>query len=257
MARFKMTVEYEGTRYSGWQAQKNARTVQGELIGALEGALGTRSFECMGSGRTDAGVHALAQVAHLQVHTMLAPHVLQLRLNDALPSDINVLSLERTHERFHARHHATSRSYMYQIAQRRTAFGKRHVWWIKDRLNIDAMREACSFFEGMHDFRSFTKDDPDEKSTRVEITKCSIIDHSPLILIHVVGSHFLWNMVRQMVGLAVEVGRGYRPPSDVSELLNAKGRSKPWESAPPSGLFLYSVQYDNAPAPDVVPTIRL
>ena len=257
MARFKFTIEYEGTRYSGWQAQKNARTVQGELIGALEEALKTRSFEFMGSGRTDAGVHALAQVAHLEADTMLAPHVLRMKVNDELPADINVFSIEKVSAKFHARHHAVSRSYMYQIAQRRTAFGKRHVWWIKDSLNVKAMTEACARFEGFHDFQAFTRDDPDEKSTKVELVRCRLIDHSPLLVVHVVGSHFLWNMVRQMVGAVVEVGRGTMQPDTITELLHGKHRSRTWESAAPSGLFLSSVQYDRDLIPDIVPTLKL
>jgi tRNA pseudouridine38-40 synthase len=257
MARYKFLIEYEGTRYSGWQAQKNARTVQGELIGALEGALKTRSFEFVGSGRTDAGVHALAQVAHLQAETMLAPHVLRMKVNDLLPADINVIQVEKVHARFHARHHATSRSYVYQIAQRRTAFGKRHVWWIKDTLDVAAMQQAAALFEGFHDFRGFTRDNPDEKSTKVDLLRCQVIDHHPLLVVHVVGSHFLWNMVRQMVGAIVEVGRGAMPASRISELLSGARGSLSWESAAPSGLFLASVQYDKEPIPEIVPTIRL
>ncbi len=257
MARYKFTIEYEGTRYSGWQAQKNARTVQGELIGAIEGALKTRAFEFMGSGRTDAGVHALAQVAHLHADTMLAPHVLRMKVNDLLPADINVVGIEKVHEKFHARHHAVSRSYMYQIAQRRTAFGKRHVWWIKDSLNVQAMQRACSMFEGFHDFRTFTRDDPDEKSTKVDLIRCALIDYSPLLIVHVVGSHFLWNMVRQMVGAIVEVGRGGLHPDAIPELLIGKESSQRWETAAPSGLFLSSVQYDKGQIPEIVPTIRL
>lgn len=257
MARFKITLEYEGTRYSGWQAQKNARTVQGELIGALEEVLKTRSFEFVGSGRTDAGVHALAQVAHLDATTTLAPHILRLKLNDQLPSDINVLDVCRTNDRFHARHHAVSRSYMYQIAQRRTAFGKRHVWWIKDSLDVSAMRSACKAFEGFHDFRAFTRDDPDEKSTKVKLTECELHDYSPLIVIHVAGSHFLWNMVRQMVGAIVEVGRGRISTEDVSAILSKGHSSLTWETAAPSGLFLASVTYDSQKSDTIQPTLRL
>lgn len=211
----------------------------------------------MGSGRTDAGVHALAQVAHLQADTMLAPHVLRMKVNDLLPADINVLQVEKVHDRFHARHHAVSRSYMYQIAQRRTAFGKRHVWWIKDTLNVRAMQQAATLFEGFHDFRTFTRDDPDEKSTKVELLRCQVIDHSPLLVVHVVGSHFLWNMVRHLVGALVEVGRGSMRPDHIKELLKGTDSSITWETAAPSGLFLSSVQYDKGPIPDVVPTLQL
>ena len=138
--RLKLTLEYAGTRYSGWQIQKNARTVQGEIERALREGAGVARFELYGSGRTDAGVHALAQVAHLDLDTRLLPETLRRRINDVLPSDINILRIDRVRHRFHARHDAVARSYVYQIARRRTAFGKAYVWWVKDDLDIDAMR---------------------------------------------------------------------------------------------------------------------
>lgn len=258
MARFKMTIEYDGTRYSGWQVQSNARTVQGELLGAIAEALGTRTFEFVGSGRTDAGVHALAQVAHLEANTTVRPDVLRIRLNDHLPSDVCVVSVEPVHARFHARHHALERAYLYQIAQRRTAFGKRFVWWVKDTLDIERMAEACSTFEGFHDFRSFTKDDPDEKSTTVELLECGLYPTDDLILIRIRGSHFLWRMVRQMVGTIVEAGRGNLTSREIQQFHSAGSSFPASVTAPPSGLFLDYVLYskDEEPPP-VQPTIRL
>src|SRR6187399_3757802 len=122
--RFKLTIEYAGTRYSGWQIQKNAKTIQGEIERAIKAAADVRDFELYGSGRTDAGVHALAQVAHLDVATNLPADTLVRRLNDELPADINVLSAAIVPHRFHARHDAVGRRYVYQIATRRTAFAK-------------------------------------------------------------------------------------------------------------------------------------
>jgi len=120
--RLKLTIEYAGTRYSGWQIQKNARTVQGEIDRAIREGIGATSFELYGSGRTDAGVHALAQVAHLDIDSTIPPEALRRRINDALPADINILHIEPVRHRFHARHDAVARSYIYQIARRRTAF---------------------------------------------------------------------------------------------------------------------------------------
>ena len=122
MPRFKLTIEYAGTRYSGWQIQKNAKTVQGEIDRAVRTITGRRDFELYGSGRTDAGVHALAQVAHLDVSTNLPPDTLRRRINDELPADINILAAAQVPHRFHARHDAVARRYVYQIARRRTAF---------------------------------------------------------------------------------------------------------------------------------------
>ena len=144
MPRYRLTLEYAGTRYSGWQIQKNAKTVQGELHRALQETLGKTPFETYGSGRTDAGVHALGQVAHVDTAATLPPATLVARVNDALPADINVLSAERASPRFHARHSAVARSYVYQIARRRTAFAKPFVWWVRDDLDVDAMRDAAA-----------------------------------------------------------------------------------------------------------------
>jgi tRNA pseudouridine38-40 synthase len=256
MARFRFSVEYEGTRYSGWQVQKNARTVQGEIIGALRSILGTDDFEFMGSGRTDAGVHAVYQVAHLEARTMLGPGVLQMKVNDLLPADINILRVEKAHPRFHARHNAISRSYIYQISQRRTAFGKRYVWWIKDQLDVQAMTDACSVFEGFHDFRSFTQDDPEAKSTTVNLEACRLSVHGPTILINIRGSHFLWRMVRQMIGMIVECGRHSQSIDELRELLRTQSSFPATKTAPPSGLFLHYVQYDRTEElPPVSPII--
>src|SRR5437667_3100262 len=174
MARFKLTLEYAGTRYSGWQIQQNARTVQGELARVVRDVTGQTQFELYGSGRTDAGVHALAQVAHLDLITSLPPQTLRMRINDALPSDINVLAIELARGRFHARHDAVARSYLYQISRRRSAFAKHFVWWVKDELNLDRMRRTAELFSGMKDFRSFTDDSPEDKSTLVAIERIEI-----------------------------------------------------------------------------------
>src|SRR5215468_11188968 len=144
MARFKLTLEYVGTRYRGWQVQKNARTVQGELHAAVAKVSGRRDFESYGAGRTDAGVHALGQVAHLDLETRQPPEPLRFALNDELPPDIGVVRVEKTTRQFHARHSAVARSYLYQLSRRRTAFGKPFVWWIRDALDLGRLREAAA-----------------------------------------------------------------------------------------------------------------
>src|SRR5438128_8823400 len=149
MPRFKLTIEYAGTRYSGWQIQKNARTVQGEIDRAVRTVTARKDFELYGSGRTDAGVHAVAQVAHLDVSTNLPPITLRSRLNDELPFDINILDATVVAHRFHARHDAVARRYLYQIARRRTALAKAYVWWVKEPLAVEPMRDAARAFVGM------------------------------------------------------------------------------------------------------------
>jgi len=236
-------MEYAGTRYSGWQIQNNARTVQGELHRALEEATRGRQFETYGSGRTDAGVHALGQVVHVDLPTALPPDTLVARINDGLPHDINVLSAERMPPRFHARHSAVSRRYRYQISRRRSAFEKPFVWWVREPLDLARMREAAQHLIGFADFRSFTDDDPEEKSTQVLLQELTLTEQDHLILVHVTGSHFLWKMVRRIVGVLVDVGKGGLKPADVGRLLKKESPLTAQLTAPSAGLFLERVDY--------------
>ena len=251
MPRFKLVVEYAGGRYSGWQIQKNARTVQGEIDRAVREVTGRREFELYGAGRTDAGVHALAQVAHLELYTDLPPETLRARTNDALPHDIYLRTIDRVPHRFHARHDAVSRSYLYQIARRKSAFFKPYVWWVKERLDVDQMRVAAAAFVGMKDFASFTADEPDEKSTRVLVDRLEIADDGALLLIRIQGSHFLWRMVRRLVGVLAAVGRGELTPGDAAGFLDERSNAPAVLTAPGSGLFLEGVYYrkDEGPGP--------
>jgi tRNA pseudouridine38-40 synthase len=243
MARFKVYLEYDGTRYSGWQKQKNAKTVQGILLKIAEEIFKDSGPDIQGCGRTDSGVHALNYVAHLDVKTMLAPEIIKMKVNDKLPSDINILKVEKTNPKFHARHDAFSRSYIYQISRRRTAFGKSYVWWIKDELNFRSMESASKVLIGMHDFASFADNVPDEKSTKVMIDSVELKESGDLILIRIKGSHFLWKMVRRIVGVLAEIGRGKMTEKDLLLFLNNKNSEPAKYTAPPSGLFLEQVLY--------------
>ncbi|WP_337864901.1 tRNA pseudouridine(38-40) synthase TruA [Ignavibacterium sp.] len=244
-SRFKLYIEYEGTRYSGWQKQNNARTVQGELVKACRQIFDDGFLDLQGSGRTDSGVHALCQVAHLDANTVLAPEIIKLKINDLLPHDINILEVEKTNKNFHARHSAVSRSYIYQISKRRTAFGKNFVWWIKDELDFDLMKKASELFVGLHDFSSFSDEDPEEKSTKVLIDDIRLKEEGDLFLLRIIGSHFIWKMVRRIVGVLVEVGRWRKTEKDILFYLNNKSNEPARFTAPPSGLFLERVYYDN------------
>jgi tRNA pseudouridine38-40 synthase len=252
MPRFKLLIEYAGTRYSGWQIQKNARTVQGEIDRAIREGTKRREFELYGAGRTDAGVHALAQVAHLELYTDLAPEILRRRINDGLPPDIHIRSIVEAPHRFHARHDAVERSYLYQISTRRTAFGKPFVWWVREPLALVTMREAAAAFIGMRNFEAFTADDPEEKSTRVLVEAVEIEEQGALILVRIRGSHFLWKMVRRMVGVLAAVGRSEIPAVEAAALLDpvrtAGARATAAAlAAPAAGLFLESVRYQGDP----------
>jgi tRNA pseudouridine38-40 synthase len=241
---FRLELEYEGTRYAGWQRQPNARTVQGELLKAAEALFGSR-VEIGGSGRTDAGVHALAQVAHLRASgaARLSMREIEAGLNRTLPHDINVLSVRTAPPAFHARHDALARYYLYQISMRRTAFAKPFVWWIKDRLDVRRMSEAASLFVGRHDFRSFSESAAQQASTLVHVETSEIYTSGALILFRIGASHFLWKMVRRLTGALVEVGRGNLSVEEVRILLAAESREPAAWTAPPSGLFLECVLY--------------
>ena len=247
MPRFKLIIEYAGTRYSGWQIQKNARTVQGDIDRAVRTVTKRTDFELYGSGRTDAGVHALAQVAHLDVSTTLPPDTLAARLNDELPADINILAASVVPHRFHARHDAVARRYLYQIARRRTAFAKPFVWWVKDPIDLERMRRAAQAFVGMRDFQSFAETDKkeeDARSTLVLVERLEVVDAGDLVLVAIEGSHFLWKMVRRVVGVLVEIGRGTLEPSAATSLLAAPSNAPAKLTAPASGLFLERVYYE-------------
>ncbi len=241
--RFKLYIEYDGTRYSGWQMQPNVRTIQGELLKAAEKIFSGEKPDIQGSGRTDAGVHAIKQVAHLDVKTMLAPEIIKMKLNDLLPPDINILGVEKAGKNFHSRFSAINRTYIYRISKRRTAFWKNYVWWIKDKLNFKAMNDASKLFIGMHDFISFCDKDPEEKSTKVLIENVYLSEKDEMILICLTGSHFLWKMVRRMVGVLTEIGRGKLTINDLEFFLKNRTNVPAKYTAPPSGLFLAGVSY--------------
>ena len=259
MPTYRLTLEYEGTRYHGWQEQPGARTVAGELRRAIQEAAGPPT-DLGGSGRTDAGVHALAQVAHLRLPRRL-PDLTRFRhdVNDRLPADIHLLSVAAAPHAFHARHDARARSYLYQVATRRTAFAKRFVWWVRRPLDVARLRAAAPALSGRHDFVRFCERHAGQTSTLVVVEHVEIGEVGGLILIRLVASHFLWKMVRRVVGALVRVGAGEMTAGELAGLLTeqrARRRAAPaaktaardpgqpaeW-TAPPSGLFLERVMY--------------
>lgn len=255
--KYKIVLEYDGTNYSGWQTQKNAKSIQGTLITAAQNFLDV-PVEIQGAGRTDAGVHALGQVAHLECAKKLNLQTFRIGLNDNLPVSINVLLVENAPLRFHARHHAVSRSYLYLIAKRRTAFGKRYVWWIKDNLNLSKMQQALTLFQGFHDFASFADKRMDkDASTKVNIEGIHLEEFDDIIALRVVGSHFLWKMVRRIVGITAEAGRGNFAVSDIAKMLSSYSESPARFTAPPSGLYLERVLYEGDKLLEINPPIRL
>ena len=249
MKTWKLVLEYEGSRYSGWQEQTNARTVMGEVRKAAEAVLGMR-VELQGAGRTDAGVHAEQQVAHVRAPLRRAIHPDQfLRLmNEELPYDIAVVELSEAAPRFHARHHAVTRTYRYQIATRKSAFDKKFIWWVKEPLDVAKMAQAARLLVGRHDFVAFRQRDPArvEESTIVVVERASIEVVEGLIEVRIEASHFLYKMVRRLVGALVRIGLGEFDIGDFARLLEGRPDRRfdiaAW-TAPSSGLFLERVTY--------------
>jgi len=175
----------------------------------------------------------------------LPPRAVLEKLNDELPSNINILRLEEAKADFHARHHAKGRSYLYILSRKRTAFGKRYVWWVRDPLDLKTMEAVLNLFQGFHDFSSFA-DKRREKSASslVQIDSVSIMKSGDLILFRFAGSHFLWKMVRRLVGVTVEAGRGKLAVRDIEAMMKASSDIPARCTAPPSGLFLEQVLYE-------------
>jgi len=250
MQTFRLTLEYDGSRFSGWQEQINARTIQGELKLAVADLLQT-DVEVQGAGRTDAGVHALGQVAHLKIRgkpSRLRPAEIQRELNDRLPSSIAITDAAEAAPGFHARHDAKSRSYFYQISTRKTALSKRFVWWVKPRLDVAKMQQAAGFLAGRHNFTAFRAADPSkpDESTIVVVEAAELAVDENLIVFRVEASHFLWKMVRRLTGTLVKVGLNEVSVEDFAALLKGKKNPKldiaAW-TAPASGLFLEGIRY--------------
>ncbi len=245
----QITVEYDGGKYSGWAEQKNARTVMGELRAAFEQTLQCQ-VELVGAGRTDAGVHARGQVAHVKFNSKsnVSEAFVAAQVNQKLPAEICVVKMVKASPTFHARHDAVAREYVYQIATRKTAFEKRYVWWVKDKLDVEAMQAAAGLLVGRHDFRCYQAQDPSRpnESSIVVVEKAEIELDGDRLLFRIAASHFVWRMVRRLTGALVKLGLGEITMEDFKLLLKGKEVARldvaAW-TAPSSGLFLESVRY--------------
>ena len=245
MHTWKLEIEYEGTRYRGWQIQHNAKTVQGELVNAAR-QLFAGKVEIGGAERTDVGVHALGQIAHLKVddlQTNVTPRQILQGFNDLLPHDINLIKAANAPEDFNARSDAAARYYLYQISPRRTAFAKNFVWWVKDNLDVKPMRTAAEMLVGRHDFASFAEIEDSRASTMISVDKAEIFIEKDLICFRIGANRFLPNMVRRIVGMLAEVGRGNLSYDAFRRLLKFQSNAPAKFTVPPSGLFLEKILY--------------
>lgn len=244
MRTLKLTLAYDGTRLVGWQRQADGVSVQGVLEDALSLIEGAR-VSVHGAGRTDAGVHAIGQVASVTVGCSHDAATLQRALNAQLPDDVRVLAIEEAASDFHARFSARSKTYRYRIknAPITDPFDRLYTWHVPETLDVDAMRRAAASLVGTHDFAAFQSTGSDPASTIRTVTRSEWQQASGVLTYEIAGTGFLRHMVRAIVGTLVEVGRGWRQPASVAALLAGGSRSESGPTAPALGLFLVDVDY--------------
>jgi tRNA pseudouridine38-40 synthase len=242
---FKLTIAYDGTDFVGWQRQPSGLSIQGVLEEALSDLDG-RGVSVIGAGRTDAGVHARGQVAAVTLSRRIAAEALTRATNIRLPGSVRILAAAEVGSDFHARFHARAKRYQYRIwnADVLSPFERAYAWHVPMPLDRSAMAEAAARLTGTHDFAAFQGTGSDTLTTTRTITASSIVAADELVCYHAAGEGFLRHMVRNIVGTLVEVGRGHRPPAWISEVLAARDRSQAGPTAPPQGLFLMEVAYD-------------
>ncbi|MGB2867026.1 MAG: tRNA pseudouridine(38-40) synthase TruA [Bacteroidota bacterium] len=243
MTHVKLILEYDGTDFAGWQYQPNGRSVQEEIEKAIR-QITQEAVRIAGAGRTDAGVHALGQVASFALAKDVDLKSFGKSLNAVLPEDVVVVDALPTAMDFHARYSATKRRYKYYIMKKPTAVWRRYCWWLNYALDFEAMAACARMIEGEHDFASFCKTDSGVEHHRCKIHESVWRLKGDTLEFDITANRFLYGMVRALVGTMVEVGRGYRPQSEFEKILNERDRSKAGMAAPPLGLFLREVLYE-------------
>lgn len=242
----KLVIEYDGTDFAGWQLQPDDRTVQGVLQQAVSG-LARQEVRLVAAGRTDAGVHALGQVANARTRLELSPEEIRCAVNARLPDDVLVLDVSDVPWTFHARFDATSRSYVYLMSRTESPLWRRRRWFVRYPLDLEAMRAAAEALRGERDFGSFCLTGSEPAHERCRLTRVSIEYEDRLgglIALRLTADRFLRGMVRSIAGTLVEVGRGKIAPEDMEGILNARDRGAAGPTAPPWGLYLEEVRYD-------------
>jgi tRNA pseudouridine38-40 synthase len=239
MSTFKLTIEYDGTDFFGWQVQPDKRTVQGELYTALERITGSRGT-IVGAGRTDTGVHAVGQVASVRSDTALTPAVLKRAMNAVLPFDVRIRQCEEAAPRFNARFDAKRREYHYIFIRRQTALWRNYYYAVTGALDTVAMRRSLAGLLGEKDFAAFASVEK-ATTTRCNMLKAELIEAPPLVVLSLTADHFLHHMVRSIAGTVLTIGRG--KPLSMGAIIDARDRSKAGPTLPPHALYLAKVTY--------------
>ncbi|KGP70942.1 tRNA pseudouridine synthase A [Pontibacillus yanchengensis Y32] len=247
MERICCTIQYDGTNYSGYQIQTNGRTVQEQIEKALTKMHKGTPIRIIASGRTDAGVHAMGQVVHFDSSIIIEEHQWKKALQTLLPADIYISHVEKVASDFHAQHQTTGKEYRYYVFNgKEPDIFKRHIrYHVPYNLDMKAIKKACTYIEGTHDFTSFCSMKTHLKGDKVRtITYASCEKIENEIIFTFRGDGFLYNMVRILVGTLLDIGQGNNPPEIIEEMIDAKDRRRAGKTAPPQGLFLWKVDYN-------------
>ncbi|MBO5143449.1 MAG: tRNA pseudouridine(38-40) synthase TruA [Clostridia bacterium] len=245
MRNIKLKIEYDGKNFAGWQTQPGKISIQGEIIRAIKEVTG-EEVELNASGRTDAGVHALGQIANFKTNTNIDIKKIPYALNSKLPNSIVIVSAEEVEERFHSRYNCTGKTYRYIInnSEFPSALDRYREFHISQKLDFNSMKEALGYFEGTHDFKGFKSSGGSPKKTTVRtLTKCEIKIEENRYIIELSGDGFLYNMVRIIAGTIVDVGLGKIKSSDIKSIINSGDRKLAGRTLPPHGLYLVEVRY--------------
>lgn len=245
MRNIKLTIEYDGKKFNGWQKQPDKLNIQGEIENAIKEITG-EEVDLIGSGRTDAGVHAFGQVANFKTNSNLPIEKFAIAINSKLKKSIVIKEAEELDERFHSRYNAKQKTYRYVInnSKQGTAIYRDLECHIPMDLNIEEMKKASKYFEGEHDFKAFKASGTSSKSSVRTIYEANVYNEGDKIFIELTGNGFLYNMVRIIAGTLVEVGLGKIEPEKIYEIIESKKRENAGKTLPPNGLYLLRVMYD-------------
>ena len=245
MRNIKLTIEYDGKEYNGWQKQPNKLNIQGEIERAIETITGEK-VELNASGRTDAGVHGLGQVANFKTNSKIPTDKFAIAINSQVKNSIRIINAEEADERFHSRYNCKQKTYRYIInnSPYGSAVYRNLEYHMPIKLDFDKMKKAIKYFEGQHDFKGFKASGTSSKSSIRTIYKAEIKQDGDRIIIELTGNGFLYNMVRIISGTLLDVGLGKINPDDIPSIIESKDRTKAGKTLPPQGLYLVKVDYD-------------
>lgn len=245
MRNIKLTIEYDGKEYHGWQKQPNRLNIQGEIEKAIETITGEK-VELIGSGRTDSGVHAFAQVANFKIENNFPIEKMAIAINSQLKKSIRIQKAEEVEENFHSRYHCHRKTYAYVIdnSEQGSAIYRNLSYHVPQALDIEAMKKGAEYLIGEHDFSSFKSSGTSNKSSIRTIYKVKVFKERERIVIELTGNGFLYNMVRIISGTLLEIGLKERKPEEMKSILEAKDRQKAGKTLPAHGLFLKNVEYE-------------